>query len=138
VHGSSRLRSSLPHLFDAGTVYTVLRAMTVHGVQLKAGDTLPTDSPLRQDPTRLEVLCRTRQLVVTQALGAKVGNEDLQATYQMLKNGPPAEEGQQPVAAALDLSQLTGPQLVKACRDRGLPAWGNKDVLRQRLRKAMG
>ena len=128
MHGSQHLRSSLPHLFDAGTVYTVLRAMTVHGVQLKAGDTLPTDSPLRQDPTRLEVLCRTRQLVVTQASGQRLVPDKV----------PVAEESETETASALDLSQLTGPQLVRECKDRGLPAWGNKDVLRQRLRKAMG
>jgi hypothetical protein len=102
--------------------------MTVHGVQLKAGDTLPTDSPLRQDPTRLEVLCRTRQLVVTQASGQT-------AVPNM---APVAEESKTETAPAVDLSQLTGPQLVRECKVRGLPAWGNKDVLRQRLRKAMG
>jgi len=122
------LRSSLPHLFDAGTVYTVLRAMTVHGVQLKAGDTLPTDSPLRQDPTRLELLCRTRQMVVVQASGQTAVPD----------TAPVAEESETETVSALDLSQLTGPQLVRACKDRGLPAWGNKDALRQRLRKAMG
>lgn len=131
MHGSSHLREKLPHLFDAGTVYTVLRAMTVHGVQLKKGDTLPTDSPLRQDPTRLEVLCRTRQLVVTQASG-QVRDSDRSASDS------PVAEVEPESAPVLDLSQLTGPQLVRACKDRGLPAWGNKDVLRQRLRKAMG
>ena len=133
MHGSQHLRSSLPHLFDAGTVYTVLRAMTVHGVQLKAGDTLPTDSPLRQDPTRLEVLCRTRQLVVTQASGQIVDEAEI-----LLVAAEEQAESEEATVPAVDLSQLTGPQLVKACRDRGLPAWGNKDVLRQRLRKAMG
>lgn len=132
MHGSTHLKKNLPHLFDAGTVYTVLRAMTVHGVQLKAGDTLPTDSPLRQDPTRLEVLCRTRQMVVTQASTAKVEGPD-----RIVSDSPVAEVESESVPV-LDLSQLTGPQLVRACKDRGLPAWGNKDVLRQRLRKAMG
>lgn len=137
MHGSTHLRSSLPHLFDAGTVYTVLRAMTVHGVQLKAGDTLPTDSPLRQDPTRLEVLCRTRKMVVTQASGQTEKPDKSFNTLGQMAFFEPDKE-QQPVAEALDLSQLTGPQLVRACKDRGLPAWGNKDVLRQRLRKSMG
>ena len=131
MHGSTHLKKNLPHLFDAGTVYTVLRAMTVHGVQLKAGDTLPTDSPLRQDPTRLEVLCRTRQLVVTQA--PRQTEEPDRSFFT-----PPVAEAEVESEPVLDLSQLTGPQLVRACKDRGLPAWGNKDVLRQRLRKAMG
>lgn len=133
MHGSTHLRKDLPHLFDAGTVYTVLHAMTVHGVQLKAGDTLPADSPLRQDPTRLELLCRTRKLVVTQALRQVVDEAE-----SLLVAAEEQAESEETVAPAVDLSQLTGPQLVRACKDRGLPAWGNKDVLRQRLRKAMG
>ncbi len=48
--------------YEPMATYKVLSDMTCFGVQLKAGDYLPMESPLRNEPGRIEALCRQRRL----------------------------------------------------------------------------
>ena len=41
-----------------------LRTQTVCGVDLQIGDLLPVDSPVRNNPARLDLLCRVRYMEV--------------------------------------------------------------------------
>lgn len=52
-----------PNRHPAGTDYVVQKPITVCGVALDRGAHLPSDSPIRENPRRLETLCRTRALV---------------------------------------------------------------------------
>ncbi len=48
--------------YEPTATYKVLSDMMCFGVQLKAGDFLPKDSPLRNEPGRIEALCRQRRM----------------------------------------------------------------------------
>ncbi len=124
MHPKTRLPS--PYRFPADTNYVVLRKILIGGVQLQPGDLLPVDSPARTIPNRLEALVRMRYLTP-------------QVTAAVSEEAPPAEPSvKMTPVPVMDISVMTGPQLIKACKQLGLPVHGNKDQLRKRLRNALG
>ncbi len=57
-----RKEEEMLNTYEPSATYKVLSDMTCFGVQLKAGDFLPKESPLRNEPGRIEALCRQRRL----------------------------------------------------------------------------
>lgn len=127
-HSLSIPKVPTPYRFPRGTQYVALRSLTVNGVALKAGDLLPADSPLYQMQRRLETLVRTRYLA------PKV--------MVTVENETPTETAASPEPTLRvdtpDLSAMTGPQLMRKCKELGLNAYGNKAQLRKRIRDALG
>lgn len=97
--------------------YRVLKSSQIDGVLLRTGDELPAESGLRQNPRRIETLCRLRVLAPVTALHEK------------------ANPG---IGPAENLDTLTNEQLRDRLRKKGLDVRGSKLELVARLRSALG
>lgn len=108
--------------------YTMLKPLKVSGVALDRGDLLPTDSPLRQNPRRLESLCRNRYM--------RPGLPETTAPAKAAAVSVPkvvVEEVKQK-ATSDDLDQMSIAQLRDRCRELGINASGGYTPLRERIR----
>lgn len=113
--------------YPADGCYTVLRPMTVGGAKLDRGDTLPEDSPIRQQQRRLKVLCEQRMLAPVTEVKREVTKS---------RSSAPAAStaaAKAPKQTTINYDELTLGQLRKLCRERGIPASGSKAALRNRL-----
>lgn len=124
---------AVPHSYPEGTAYRVLRAMTVNGVQLQPGDLLPADSPIRKMADRVQALVRLRWLAAEVEMATATPPP---ASPAPVVDSAPAEASAEP--SMIDISAMTGPQLIRKCRELGLKTSGSKQVLRKRLRDALG
>lgn len=129
-----------PEILPPDTTYRSLRNMTVNGVQLKPGDLLPADSPIRKMPSRLQVLVRTGMLSPELTLSTTMGAAYLPVTPA--PEPPKAPEEVMEVATEpnkmIDISKMKGTELRKACVSLGLSTHGSNDQVRARLRNALG
>lgn len=153
---------SSPFRFPAGVDYVALRPILVGGVALNKGDHLPADSPLRALPHRLEILCRRRhlspvmsvpemapvatpktpklELIVSQvveedfaSLSAPAAPPPPSAKKEVAKAVPPKPA---PKVAVRDFSTMTIAQLRAQAKLTGIPYYGSKKDVLDRLRKA--
>ncbi len=114
--------------------YVALRTVLIDGTQLAQGDHLPGDSPVRENPKRLEALCRLRTLAPTSQL-AKVATPEAGQSLPQSVNAQSivAEHEQTPLVNSLSL-----PELREQCKALKLRTDGNRSQLRKRLRIALG
>lgn len=109
-----------PHRHPPGSEFVVLKQMRVDGVDLGVGAHLPADSPIRDNPRRLEALCRLRRLApVTETAGVSAGRAQTEVLKPLL----------------VDLGSMDRAQLAELCQDRGVSSKGNAPTLRRRLRQ---
>lgn len=148
MHSTKLPKLPAPYRFPEGTAYTALREFKADGVQFQRGDPLPADLPLRTNPRRIEMLVRLRWIApVTEAIAVQNSPKKPQPQPKSqpqlepeIETQPEPEEEPAMVQteATPDISQMTGPQLIRKCRDLGLKVTGNKNELRKRLRDALG
>ncbi len=132
MSASARL-SKLPLVPLVGdSDYVILKEMLVNGMKLSHGDHLPSDSPLRDNPKRLETLCRLRMLAPISLVAEP-------AKVSTAKPTPQAkEEVATPNTPKVDVDAFSFAQMLKECKRLKLKTNGTKQELRERLRTALG
>jgi len=145
--------------YAADGVYRAKTGIIVHGIKLEAGDPLPSDSPLRKDLRRLELLCRQGQIVPSSESHVKAATKKVAVpptTVPATKPPEPAApvktipvkakakdaktEVKKPAKVSkpkIDVDSLSKSELIKHLEDLGLRTNGPKEQLAERLRIAL-
>lgn len=137
--------------FASDAVYRARRHILVDGVSLKPGDLLPSDSPLRADQRRIELMIQTRQLMpgsLDESGADSKKKKVAEAATSSATSTPTAAPAKvtakadkpvvkKPSKPAIDVDDLSKTEVISHLTKLGLKTSGSKEQMVERLRIAL-